>query len=126
MASSIPQDPLARSSAAEAADDAVVERDTASIRSSPKPSASTATRAGTVWVAVVVALILLVLLIIFILTNQVPVNIMFLGLESSLPLGVALLMAAVAGGLLVAAAGVARILQLRLKARRVRKLHAAS
>jgi|GEM_PF-2481196 len=126
MASSIPQDPLARSSAAEAADDAVVERDTASIRSSPKPSASTVTRAGTVWVAVVVALILLVLLIIFILTNQVSVNIMFLGLESSLPLGVALLMAAVAGGLLVAAAGVARILQLRLKARRVRKLHAAS
>lgn len=125
MASSIPQDPLARSSAAQAASDAVVEKETASIQLSPKPPSSTATRAGTVWVAVVVALILLVLLIIFILTNQVSVNIVFLGLESSLPLGVALLIAAVAGGLLVATAGVARILQLRLKARRIRKLHAA-
>ena len=125
MASSIPQDPLAQTAAAQAAEDAVVETEASPIRPRPEPSRSNATRAGTVWVAVVVALILLVLLIIFILTNQSSVNIVFLGLESSLPLGVALLVSAVAGGLLVAAAGVARILQLRLKARRVRKLHAA-
>ncbi|MDP9886420.1 lipopolysaccharide assembly LapA domain-containing protein [Sinomonas atrocyanea] len=74
-----------------------------------------------VWAAVVVALLALVLLIIFILQNQQPAKVLFLGLEGTVTLGMALLMAAVGGGILVAAAGAARIVQLRSHARRSRK-----
>ncbi|MGW9415515.1 MULTISPECIES: LapA family protein [Arthrobacter] len=73
--------------------------------------------------AVVTALILLVLLIIFILQNQEPARIMFLGLEGSLSVGMALFIASVTGGILVAIAGAARIIQLRSNARKVRMLH---
>ncbi|WP_240629676.1 lipopolysaccharide assembly protein LapA domain-containing protein [Specibacter cremeus] len=76
-----------------------------------------------VWVAVVTSLILLVLLIIFILMNQQPVNIQFLGLEGTVSLGMALFIAAVAGGILVAAAGAARIIQLRSITHRTWRLH---
>ncbi|MEZ2391142.1 lipopolysaccharide assembly LapA domain-containing protein [bacterium RCC_150] len=77
------------------------------------------TRAGMVWAAVVTALVLLVLLIIFILQNQTPARIVFLGLDGTVPLGMALFIAAVAGGILVAVAGAARIIQLRVKTRRL-------
>ncbi|BCW82831.1 hypothetical protein NicSoilE8_05040 [Arthrobacter sp. NicSoilE8] len=87
----------------------------------PKP-----TRSGVVWVAVVTALVLLVLLIIFILQNQEPARVMFLGLEGTLSLGMALFIASVAGGILVAVAGAARIIQLRSNARKIRMLHKQS
>jgi uncharacterized integral membrane protein len=86
----------------------------------PKPKT---TRAGVVWAAVVVGLLALILLIIFILQNQQPVNVFFLGLAATVPLGMALFIAAVAGGVLVAAAGAARIIQLRSDARKIRKTH---
>lgn len=81
------------------------------------------TRSGVVWVAVVVALLLLVLLIIFILQNQEPARVMFLGFEGTLPLGMAMFIASVAGGIVVAVAGAARIIQFRSNARKVRMLH---
>jgi uncharacterized integral membrane protein len=74
-----------------------------------------------VWAAVVVALLALVLLIVFILENQQPARVLFLGLDGTVSLGMALLIAAVGGGVLVAAAGAARIIQLRSNARRTRK-----
>lgn len=89
----------------------------------PAETRPTPTRSGVVWVAVVTALILLVLLIIFILQNQEPARILFLGLEGTLSLGMALFIASVAGGILVAVAGAARIIQLRSNARKVRMLH---
>ncbi|MBT8159479.1 lipopolysaccharide assembly protein LapA domain-containing protein [Arthrobacter sp. GN70] len=75
------------------------------------------------WAAVIVALLALILLIIFILQNQQPVNVLFLGLAGSVSLGMALFIAAVAGGILVAAAGAARIIQLRSNARKIRRTH---
>ncbi|ACL38276.1 uncharacterized integral membrane protein-like protein [Pseudarthrobacter chlorophenolicus A6] len=78
------------------------------------------TRTGVIWVAVVAALVLLILLIIFILQNQEQAMVKFLGLEGSVPLGMALFIASVTGGVLVAAAGGARILQLRASAHRAR------
>lgn len=84
----------------------------------PKPRT---TRAGVVWAAVVVALLALILLIIFILQNQQPVDVFFLGLAGTVPLGMALFIAGVAGGVLVAAAGAARIIQLRSDARKIRR-----
>ncbi|EMY34814.1 hypothetical protein D477_007851 [Arthrobacter crystallopoietes BAB-32] len=82
------------------------------------PAPAGASRTAMIWVFTIAALLLLVLLIIFILQNQDAVQVRYFGLAGSLPLGVALLIAAVAGGLLVAVAGVARVTQLRLKARR--------
>lgn len=78
------------------------------------------TRAGMVWTAVASALVVLILLIVFILQNQVYVQVKFFGLEGSVPLGVALFIAAVGGGVLVAIAGAARIVQLRLATHRQR------
>ncbi|GGH95815.1 lipopolysaccharide assembly LapA domain-containing protein [Arthrobacter liuii] len=78
------------------------------------------TRTGVIWAAVVAALVLLILLIIFILQNQELALVKFLGFEGSVPLGMALFIAAVSGGVLVAAAGGARILQLRRNAHRSR------
>ena len=78
------------------------------------------TRAGVVWAAVVAALVLLILLIIFILQNQEQVAVRYFGLEGFVPLGMALFIASVSGGVLVAVAGGARILQLRRNAHRAR------
>lgn len=79
------------------------------------------TRASAVWVATAVTLLLLVMLLIFILQNPSRVEVTFLGFTGSLPLGVALLLAAVGGGVAVAIAGVARVTQLRMHARRTRR-----
>jgi uncharacterized integral membrane protein len=55
---------------------------------------------------------------VFILQNQISVTIRFLGFAGSVPVGVALLLAAIAGLLLVAIPGGVRIMQLRRAARR--------
>lgn len=78
------------------------------------------TRASAAWVATAATLLLLVMLIVFILQNPRRVEVSYLGFTGSLPLGVALLLAAVGGGVLVAIAGVARVTQLRINARRNR------
>jgi uncharacterized integral membrane protein len=92
--------------------------------SEPGPSATRAprvTRASATWAATGVALLLLILLIVFILQNSTKVEVHFLGLSGTISLGMALLIAAVGGGVVVAIAGVARITQLRMNARRTRQ-----
>lgn len=76
------------------------------------------TRAGAAWVATGAALVLLVVLVVFMLQNLTKVEVEFLGLSGTIPLGLALLIAAVAGGVVVAVAGVARVTQLRMSVRR--------
>jgi uncharacterized integral membrane protein len=68
--------------------------------------------------------VLLILLIILILQNQGVVKLHYLGFTGSLPLGTALFIAAVAGAAVVAVVGVVRLTQLRVTARRVRRLDA--
>jgi uncharacterized integral membrane protein len=75
------------------------------------------TRAGLVWTTTVAVLVLLGLLIVFILQNQEQVSVQYLGLAGSVPLGIALFIAAVIGGLFVAVTGAIRIVQLRTAAR---------
>ncbi|WP_231104875.1 LapA family protein [Haloechinothrix halophila] len=76
------------------------------------------TRISGAWIAVIVAVIVLVFLLIFILQNSASVTVHYLGASGTLPLGIALLFAAVGGALLVALVGVARMFQLRRFARR--------
>lgn len=107
------------------ADAIAVPREETPRAKTPEPAAAApeprqVTRAGMVWTAVASALVVLTLLIVFILQNQVYVQVKFFGLEGSVPLGVALFIAAVGGGVLVAIAGAARIIQLRLSAHRQR------
>jgi uncharacterized integral membrane protein len=82
------------------------------------------TRTGGIWVAVGFFAVILLLLLIFILQNNTDVSVSYLGMHGHLPLGVALLLAAVCGILLVVLAGSARIGQLRATARRHRKVDA--
>ena len=67
------------------------------------------------------AAVVLVALIVFMLQNSTKVEVHFLGMSGTIPLGMALLIAAVGGGVLVAIAGVARVTQLRMNARRTRR-----
>ena len=71
--------------------------------------------------AMIAAVVGLVVVMIFIIQNAHAVNISFLGAHLRLSLAVALLLAAIAGALLMAAAGTARITQLRRFIRRDRR-----
>jgi uncharacterized integral membrane protein len=75
-------------------------------------------RTGGLWLGLTFSAVVLLVLLIFIMQNLATVQIRFLWLTGSLPIGVALLLAAVAGLLLVAIPGGLRIMQLRRAARR--------
>jgi putative membrane protein len=75
-------------------------------------------RTSGLWVGLILSAVVLIFLLIFILQNSNPVQIAFLGWTGALPTGVALLLAAIAGVLLVAIPGSVRILQLRRAAAR--------
>jgi uncharacterized integral membrane protein len=79
------------------------------------------TRMGGLWIAVGSFAVVLLLLLIFILENGHGVDLAFFGAHGRLPLGIAMLMAAVLGVLLVAIPAAARIVQLRATARRHRR-----
>jgi uncharacterized integral membrane protein len=85
-------------------------------RAQPEPVARS--RTGVLWMGLILSALVLLVLLIFILQNSAPVQITFLGVSGTLPIGVALLLAAIAGLLLVAIPGGLRILQLRRAARR--------
>ena len=82
------------------------------------------TRISGLWFAVVFFAVVLLFLLIFILQNGREVGISYLGVHGHLPLGVALLLAAVCGVLLTILAGAARMAQLRSVARRHRRVDA--
>ena len=84
------------------------------------------TRISGLRTGLIVGVAVLVVVLIFIIQNTHAVNISFLGANLRLSLAVALLLAAIAGALLMAAAGTARITQLRLALRRTRRRHPAA
>jgi uncharacterized integral membrane protein len=98
----------------------------APVAPSPRPQepqkAVPRSRTGAVWVAITATIILLLLLVIFIAQNGQKVEVNFLGFSGTVSLAVALLAATVAGGLLTVMVGTARIVQLRLVARRNRAM----
>jgi uncharacterized integral membrane protein len=76
------------------------------------------TRAGALWSSLIVGFLVLIVLLIFITQNTAPTPFAFFNLHWTLPLGVAILLAAVLGGLITVAVGTARILQLRRAAKK--------
>jgi uncharacterized integral membrane protein len=68
--------------------------------------------------ALIAGAIVLILLLVFIIENTESVKISYFGVGFHLPLGVALLLAAIGGALLVGIVGAARIMQLRRTVRR--------
>jgi uncharacterized integral membrane protein len=87
-------------------------------RAEPPP---THTRTSTAFKGLIAGAIVLLLLLIFILENTQRVKISYFGVDGHLSLGVALLLAAVAGALIAALVGAARVGQLRAHARRQRR-----
>jgi len=78
------------------------------------------TKTGAAYNALIAGAIVLILLLVFILENTESVKIAYFGVGFHMPLGVALLLAAIAGALIVGIVGTARIVQLRRHARRGR------
>ncbi len=81
------------------------------------------TRISGLRTALIAGIAALIVVVIFIIQNTQAVSISFLGAHLHLSLAVALLLAAIAGALLMAAAGTARITQLRRTLRRDRRRH---
>ncbi|KUM31466.1 hypothetical protein AQ436_15100 [Arthrobacter sp. EpRS66] len=79
------------------------------------------TKLGRIWTATVLGIIVLILLIIFIAQNQDQVTLRYFAYEGQVNLGLALFIAAIGGALVVAIAGVARVIQLRATAKKKRK-----
>jgi uncharacterized integral membrane protein len=71
------------------------------------------TKSGAVWIGLIGAAVILIALLVFILQNLNDVSVHFLGFHGRVPLGIALLLSALAGLLLVSIPGTVRILQLR-------------
>ena len=76
------------------------------------------TRAAALWSALITGFVILIVLLVFIMQNTDDTTINFFGWEWNLPVGVAILLAAVCGGLLTVAVGTARIVQLRRAAKK--------
>ncbi len=75
-------------------------------------------RAGGLRVLLVVSAVVILLLMIFILQNGQRSDVNFMGAHGHLPMGVALVLSAISGMLLVAVPTVVRVVQLRLMAAR--------
>jgi lipopolysaccharide assembly protein A len=105
------------------AENSVVSQPEAPADAEPTPPQHTIepTRTSMVWTMVGIGVVLLVAILVFILQNGQRVRVRFLMANGTLPLGVALLFAALLGALLVLVAGAARVLQLRVVARRHRR-----
>ena len=79
------------------------------------------TSISSVRTALIVSVLALIVLVVFIIQNADAVKISFFGAQVRVSLAVALLIALIAGALLMAAAGTARITQLRMVMRRDRR-----
>ncbi|MGP9744022.1 LapA family protein [Brachybacterium sp. AOP29-B2-41] len=73
------------------------------------------------WIGLILGAIILVLLLIFVIQNNVTAGFRYFGAEFDLPLGVAMLLAAIAGALVMALVGSVRMVQMSWTIRRLRK-----
>lgn len=87
-------------------------------------------RTAGLWISLILGAIVLVLLLIFIIQNNVPAQFEYFSAQFELPLGVAMLLAAIAGALIMALVGSVRMVQMSWTIRKLRKqqekIHRAS
>lgn len=76
---------------------------------------------GAMWTALILGLLILVLLLVFIVQNNEPADFEYMVWSFRLPLGVAMLLAAVAGALVMALVGSVRLFTLGHRLRRLEK-----
>ena len=110
-----PRDPAPRSAAA---------RDSRTSASTSSPVVDEVSSGGMhigLWIALILGAIVLVLLLIFVIQNNVTTQFQYFGAQFQLPLGVAMLLAAVAGALVMALVGSVRMIQMGLSIRKLRK-----
>lgn len=86
----------------------------------PSTKTGTGMSAG-MWVSLILGAIIVVLLLIFILQNNVPAEFKYFGWQFELPLGVAMLFAAIGGILIAGIIGSARIFVLNRKLKKIHK-----
>lgn len=84
-----------------------------SLAETAPPHPTRGTRISGTWVGVIIATVVLALLLVFILQNTKRVKISYFTAHGAMPLGVALLLAAIGGVLFAAVVGSLRIWQLR-------------
>lgn len=77
---------------------------------------------GSAWIGLVLGALVTILLLIFVLQNNHSADVDFLPWSFSMPLGVLILLSAIAGALIMAMFAGFRILQLRMRAHKARKL----
>ena len=104
-------------------EDSLVPAERRSDERSPDPRH---TRTSGAWGSIALGLTALVVVLVFAVQNLTRVEMTFLSLHWSPPLAVLLLLASALGGLVVFAFGAARIGQLRVQARRMRRRAAAT
>lgn len=86
----------------------------------PSTKTGTGMSAG-MWVSLIIGAVIVVLLLVFILQNNVPAEFKYFGWQFELPLGVAMLFAAIGGILIAGIIGSVRIFVLNRKLRKINK-----
>ncbi len=86
---------------------------------SPQPAPKS--RMAVVWASLIVGAILLILLLVFVIQNNVSTQFEYFTWQFNLPLGVAMLLAAIAGALIMALAGSVRMIQMGWELRKYRR-----
>ncbi|GAA4529896.1 lipopolysaccharide assembly protein LapA domain-containing protein [Brachybacterium paraconglomeratum] len=86
----------------------------------PEPVGAGGKTAG-MWIGLILGAIILVLLLIFVIQNNVTAGFQYFGAQFDLPLGVAMLLAAIAGALVMALVGSMRMVQMSWTIRKLRK-----
>ncbi len=95
-------------------------------RTQPQTGELPSTKAGPgmsagMWVSLILGAVIVVLLLIFILQNNVPAEFEYFGWQFELPLGVAMLFAAIGGILIAGIIGSVRIFVLNRKLKKIHK-----
>jgi uncharacterized integral membrane protein len=93
-----------------------------STSSAPATAEVGLTRAGALWTSLILGFLVLIVLLTFITQNTASTPFTFLHWHWNLPLGVAILLAAIAGGLLTGLVSAARMYQLRRAAKKNLKI----
>lgn len=94
-------------------------------RAGHDPALETEPRSGgktaALWISLILGAIVLILLLIFVIQNNVSATFQYFNAEFDLPLGVAMLLAAIAGALVMALVGSMRMIQMGWTIRKLRR-----